>query len=191
MLPASSSAVASPIIDVLFVDTEVATATYGPALRDKYQVQTASTAQAAFAQLARGRPALVITEIALGGSSLLEFCRQAKALSVPPTVLVTTAEVTRVPDVLAAGCDGVLLKPFPANLLHARIGRLLRGRLANGHANGQQTPSHNGGTNHVWPQIQCPNCRHDGATAFEFSSHRRSWYACLQCKHAWIGKRQE
>ena len=24
-----------------------------------------------------------------------------------------------------------------------------------------------------------------------FSSHRRSWYACLGCKQVWIGRRQE
>ncbi len=206
MLP-SSSAVPSTITDVLFVDTDVATGMYGPSLREKYRVHAASTTDSAIQYLARNAPALVITELVFGGASGVDICRQAKALPVPSTVLVTTSDVTRVPDALAAGCDGVLLKPFALNLLHGRIGRLLRGRLAelrlnaqrqyvrtapmdggNGNGNGNGRSS---GSNHVWPQLQCPHCDHDGVTSFEFSSHRRSWYACLHCKQVWIGKRQE
>ena len=114
----------------------------------------------------------------------MELCRHVKALSVPSTVLVTTSDVTRVPAALEAGCDGVLLKPFALNLLHARIGRLLRGHAAGAD---RQLP----GTNRVLPEMQCPQCHHEGVTCFEFSSHRRSWYACLECRQVWIGKRQE
>ena len=190
MLPASSSTVDAPV-DVLFVDTEVATATYGPTLCEKYRVHTASTTAAALAQLARHTPALVIMELTLGGHSILEICRQAKASPMPSTVLATTADVAHVPDALVAGCDGVLLKPFATNLLHARIGRLLRGRVAEVDLNGDRMTVERRGTNHAWPQLQCPHCQRQGVTSFEFSSHRRSWFACLQCKHAWIGKRQE
>ena len=46
-------------------------------------------------------------------------------------------------------------------------------------------------TNHVWPETRCPACERPGAVSFEFSSHRRAWYACLGCKAVWMGKRQE
>ena len=130
--PTSSSAAApATITDVLLIDTDMATAMYGPSLREKYRVHTAGTWEAARQHLMRNPPALVITELALGGTSGVDVCRQAKALPVPSTVLVTTSDVSQVPDALEAGCDGVLLKPFAPNLLHARIGRLLRGRLTN------------------------------------------------------------
>src|SRR6185295_6714093 len=99
----------------------------------------------------------------------------------PSTVLVTTSDVSQVPEAIEAGCDGVLLKPFAPNLLHARIGRLLRGRTSEVLLHGQvhHAPG-SSGTNRLWPNTACPNSNHEGVTSFEFSSHRRSWYACLQ-----------
>jgi DNA-binding response OmpR family regulator len=202
MLSTSSSPATSTITDVLLVDTDIAASMYGPSLREKYRLHTAATPEAALQQLTRNPPALVITELALGNTSGVDVCRHAKALPVPATVLVTTSDVSRVPDALEAGCDGVLLKPFALNLLHARIGRLLRGRLTDLRlqSQGRYAKSGNGdggheswthGTNRVYPQAACPTCHRDGATCFEFSSHRRSWYACLHCKHVWMGKRQE
>ncbi len=192
MLSTSSPVAPSTITDVLFVDTDIAAAMYGPSLREKYRVHTAGTWETARQHLTRNPPALVITELALGGTSGVDVCRQAKALPVPSTVLVTTSDVSHVPDALEAGCDGVLLKPFAPNLLHARIGRLLRGRLTDLrlHAHARVAPGSTG-TNRLWPQTACPSCNHEGVTSFEFSSHRRSWYACLHCKQVWVGKRQE
>ena len=184
MLSTTSPAAPSTITDLLLVDTDIATAMYGPSLREKYRVHSAATSEAALQMLTRTQPALVITELGLRNTCGVELCRHAKALPVPSTVLVTTSDATRVPEALEAGCDGVLLKPFAPNLLHARIGRLLRGRAAGA---GRQPP----GTNRVWPQMACPNCNREGVTCFEFSSHRRSWYACLKCKQVWIGQRQE
>jgi hypothetical protein len=108
----------------------------------------------------------------------------------------------RVPGALAAGCDAVLLKPFPPNLLHARIGRLLRarGEILKNRAVQSQLKVHHlgerselllGGTNRVWPNTHCPYCSHPGITSFEYCSHRRAWYACLECKKVWIAKRLE
>jgi hypothetical protein len=45
--------------------------------------------------------------------------------------------------------------------------------------------------NKQWPNSACPYCNHRGVTNFDFISHRRSWYACPECKKVWIGKRQE
>ncbi len=192
MLSTSSPAAPATITDVLLIDTDIAAAMYGPSLRDKYRVHTAGSWEAARQHLTRNPPALVITELALGGISGVDVCRQAKALAVPSTVLVTTSDVSQVPDAIEAGCDGVLLKPFAPNLLHARIGRLLRGRLTDLRAHGQaRVAPGSTGTNRHWPETPCPSCNRDGVTSFEFSSHRRSWYACLHCKQVWVGRRQE
>jgi DNA-binding response OmpR family regulator len=53
------------------------------------------------------------------------ICRAATAH--PSTlVMITTQSATHVPAALKAGCQAVLLKPFPPNLLAARLGRLSR-----------------------------------------------------------------
>jgi DNA-binding response OmpR family regulator len=101
---------------------------------------------------------------------------------------------------LVAGCDGILLKPFAANLLYARIGRLLRTRAeqlqfraCRGDGASDVSPRLEAlaTTNRTWQDTACPSCRNGGAVSFEFSSHRRAWYACLWCKKVWLGKRQE
>src|SRR5205823_4470213 len=141
-------------------------------------------------------------ELNLGGASGIEICREAKALPLRPQVLVTTADTALVPDALLAGCDAVLLKPFAPNLLFARIGRLLRARsealrertratqLKTAHLT-DRSEALLSGSNRVWPTTHCPYCDHGGVTSFEFASHRRSWYACLECRKVWIAKRQE
>ena len=170
-------------------------------LRSSYCVATTTSPEVAGQYLRRQTPALVVTELEFDGVGGVDVCREAKKLTPPPPVLVTTANVERVPDALAAGCDGVLLKPFAPNLLYARIGRLLRGsealRLRSRHEGlktAHLTDRSNallGGTNRVWPDTHCPYCNHGGVTSFEFCSHRRAWYACLNCRKVWIAKRQE
>jgi CheY-like chemotaxis protein len=91
-------------------------------------------------------------------------------------ILVTTRQAERVPPLLKAGCHAVLLKPFPPNLLAARVGRLLRARSQ---------------TNRAWPDTLCPRCFAANATSFEFTSYRRMWLACLACEFVWVGPRQE
>ena len=115
---------------------------------------------------------------------------------------MTTADVERVPAALAVGCDAVLLKPFVPNLLFARIGRLLRTRsewlrarlqhqsMKAAHLS-HRTEALLSGTNRVWPNSHCPYCKHSGVTSFEFCTHRRAWFACLQCRKVWIAKRQD
>jgi len=152
--------------------------------------------------LHRHAPSIVVTELDLQGTDGVEICCEAKSLLTPVPVLVTTTRTERVPDALAAGCDGVLLKPFAPNLLFARIGRLLRMRTEMLRAKARhhslkaahltdRSQELLTGTNRVWPNTQCPYCQHDGVTSFEFCSHRRAWYACLDCRRVWIAKRQE
>src|ERR1700752_3535216 len=116
----------APGPEVLIVDVEAIASRYAPSLREHYRVSVASTSAAANQHLERTSPALVIVELDLGDGPGEDVCRHAKASPTPSSVLVTTQRTERVPDALAAGCDGVLLKPFAPNLLYARVGRMLR-----------------------------------------------------------------
>jgi hypothetical protein len=103
------------------------------------------------------------------------------------------------------------LKPFAPNLLHARIGRILRLRakihqrrahsdVRRARIEGQQSKlqhlrdrreyAHER-TIVEWPTTPCPYCERAGVSSFDFSSMRRAWYACLECKKVWLAKRQE
>jgi DNA-binding response OmpR family regulator len=186
----------------LLVDRDADLKDYGAALNESYRVTTTKTADAALAHLARSSPTVVATELDLGDGEGAEVCRRAKALAVPATVLVMTRQVELVPSALVAGCDGVLLKPFAPNLLHARLGRLLRARavelqlrarrqVAKSAHLYERTELLAARTNQVWPSTHCPYCQHLGVTSFDYASHRRAWYACLACLKVWIAKRRE
>jgi len=176
-------------------------AKHAVALRRDYHVVMMTELAVAKLHLSKTAPALVIADIDSLGDGGIDICHTAKSLRTPATVLMTASEATSVPDVLAAGCDGILLKPFADNLLYARIGRLLRtrgeqlqarARLGDGASDFFHRPDPPlATTNRAWPGTACPSCDHGGAVSFEFSSHRRSWYACPACKKVWLGKRQE
>lgn len=191
-----------PLPELLFVDADVTAARYLPQLREQYRVTTTSSAAVALQMLTRVPPALVVMELDLSDGPGEEICKRAKALATPATVLVTTTRAERVPNALVAGCDAVLLKPFAPNLLYARLGRLLRGRSlelrmrahrqqAKAAHLKEQTELLAARTNRDWPNTHCPYCQHRGATSFEYTSHRRAWYACLSCNKVWIAHRQE
>jgi DNA-binding response OmpR family regulator len=193
---------ATQLAALLVADGSPDAARYVEILRGNYRVATTASTEAAKQLLHRDPPALVIADLTSSGLDGFEICRQAKTLTQMPPVLVTTTVVERVPDALAAGCDGVLLKPFAPNLVVARLGRLtrarsemLRTRATQSHLKSTHLADRLGslraGTNRVWPNTHCPYCNHHGVTSFEFCSHRRSWYACLECKKVWIAKRQE
>ena len=170
-------------VDVMLVDSEETTARLAPMLRTSYRVVVLSNVATARAVLGRGRVDVIVTDLALPDGTGSQLCREAKALPIPPAVLVTTEQVHHVPDALEARCDGVLLKPFDPNLLVARLARLIRGRAIGARSNN--------GTNRFWGDTACPYCNARGVTSFEFASHRRSWYACGRCKKVWLAKRQE
>jgi DNA-binding response OmpR family regulator len=203
MLPSvSPTPTLLPPPELLFVDGDTTTATFLPMLRDQYRLTVTATAGAALQALGRTPPALVVMELDLSDGPGEEICRRAKALTTPATVLVTTPQAERVPSALVAGCDAVLLKPFAPNLLYARLGRLLRARSVElrMRAHRQQAKSLHlkeqgellaARTNREWSNTHCPYCQHRGVTSFEYTSHRRAWYACLECKKVWIAHRQE
>jgi DNA-binding response OmpR family regulator len=106
-------------------------------------------------------------------------------------VLVTTQMPERVPAAIKAGCHAVLLKPFVPNLAAARIARMCREMPTSAVEWRTGNGASYSGTHRVWPNTACPTCNTAGATSFEFSSYRRSWYACLACNAVWLGPRQE
>jgi DNA-binding response OmpR family regulator len=191
------------VSDILIVDAEAVTSTYASLFNtSEFRVNSTSHAPVALEYIRRMSPAVVVTELALGDGTGVEICSTAKSLSPPATVLVTTSDPAAVPDALAAGCDGVLLKPFAPNLLITRVSRLLRDRSNQLRLHAARTfgkSAHlseradllRAGTNRKWPNTQCPYCTHSGVTSFDFASMRRAWYACLDCRKVWMAKRQE
>ena len=151
-----------------------------------YVVESVETLHAALARLAAMQSGLLITELHLPDGDGVELSRAAKVIGRPRVVLVTTDDVTRVPQALAAGCDSVLLKPFPPNLLFTRLGRLARDLQSPA----PRTGSHAGvGTNEFWRDVACIKCGRHGVTSFEATSLRRVWYACPHCEGVWIARR--
>jgi DNA-binding response OmpR family regulator len=206
--PFSTSSTPTPATlpaDLLLVETEDNALRYASALREKFRLTHAVTVESALRAIERVPPALVVTELAIPGAANgggTAICRAAKQLPIPATILVTTTEVDQVPDAILAGCDAVLLKPFAPNLLFARVGRLVRARstelryrAVRQRAKSQHLQDRSevllAGTNQAWPNTHCPYCTHQGVTSFEFTSYRRAWYACLDCKKVWLAKRQE
>jgi DNA-binding response OmpR family regulator len=106
-------------------------------------------------------------------------------------ILVTLERAERAPSALEAGAHALLLKPLTTNLLAARLGRLSRELPMAAAASRLAEKLGQFGTNRTWPEIGCPGCGTGGAVSFEYSSHRRMWYACLACESVWLGRRQE
>jgi CheY-like chemotaxis protein len=190
---------AAPSDEILLVEEESSAASHALALRGSYRVATTISSDVAVQYITKGAPTLVVVDADAVGDGAKLICLTAKSASVPPTTLVTATRAEAVPGVLNAGCDAVLLKPFAPNLLYSRVGRLLRERADRLRARTRTPNGSNGSngseplatTNHVWPETNCPACYRPGAVSFEFSSHRRAWYACLGCMAVWVGKRQE
>ena len=158
--------------EVLLVDDDPVTRSLVPALEAHYRVTATSQIPVAWERLRQSRPALLIMELDVADGAAVDICREAKSVRNRTTVLVTTGSVNRVPDALAAGCDEVLMKPFPLNLLCARIARILRAP---------------GVTKRVWPLVICPHCDRGGSMSFEVAIRKQAWYACLNCRKAWLG----
>jgi CheY-like chemotaxis protein len=119
-----------------------------------------------------------------------EIC--ATALQTPGTgVLVTMDAPEAAPAALKAGCHALLLKPLTLNLVAARLGRLTRELAPVAAATRPADQPGHCGTHRTWPEVACPKCAQAGAIGFEYSSYRRSWYACMGCEAVWLGRRRE
>lgn len=150
----------------------------------------ARTTTEALRLLERWKPRVVAIDWNADGFAPREICVAATRL--PGTgVLVTMAAPEDAPAALKAGCHAVLLKPLTLNLVAARLGRLARELPTAAAATRLAQQLGQFGTHRMWAAIACPQCGKGGAVGFEFSSHRRSWYACLDCDAVWLGRRQE
>ncbi len=182
--PLVQPAPAAPTI--LFVVPENERTLY---LGDPFTRVYAHTASDAARFIASTEPRLVVIDMDEPALAGMDICASARAAA-NTSVLVTTRSVERVPAMLRAGCHGVLLKPFSANLLAARLGRVIK-ETERPWGVKSLPPSWGKGTNRVWSNTACPKCAAPGATSFDFSSYRRMWYACLSCDNTWLGPRQE
>jgi len=182
--------------EIFVLDTDPSTTTHLLRLREHFHVTTEESMVAAVEYLGRttSKCQFLISDICANAEETFRVFRTAKSCAAPPTILVTTADVQQLPDALLSGGDAVLLKPFPPNLLFARLGRLKRerdnrARIATAHS----FRRFHSGRNVVeaeWSGVHCPHCN-AAATTLDFLSHRRAWYACLACKKVWIAKRIE
>jgi phosphate regulon transcriptional regulator PhoB len=98
--------------------------------QEGYAVREAETGEAALAQVARERPALVVLDLMLPGTDGLEVCRRlraSKATVTTPIIMLTAraAEVDRVLG-LEMGADDYLTKPFSPRELVARVRAVMR-----------------------------------------------------------------
>jgi DNA-binding response OmpR family regulator len=193
-----SAAIPIPLVDLLIVDPSAAS--YAPVLRGSYRITATSSADIALEQLLRVAPAAIVAELDLPEGRALEVCERARTLPSQPVLVVTTDDPDRVPAALVAGCDSVLLKPFAPNLMFARLGRMLRARATELRARSDHPRATSGhltersqmlpaGACKTWPNSHCPYCTHEGVASFVYASHRRAWYACLECRKVWMAKR--
>ncbi len=195
MLSPTGLEVPNPV-SILVVDPDAEA--FLPLLRRRFEVTAVSSEAQAVRALKAFQPTMVITELALPDGDGASVCRQSKMGEAGVTLtLATTSEPERVPAALEAGCDGVLMKPFPPNLLYTRVGRLLkiREKELNDRAMWQHArstfqiahaPHMTAGTNVVCHDAVCPSCGRGGGVGFDAASHRRMWYACLPCGNVWI-----
>jgi CheY-like chemotaxis protein len=138
----------------------------------------------------RWRPRVVAVDWDLADFDGKEICAAARER--PGTaIFVTMAAPESAPSALKAGCHTLLLKPLTTNLIAARLGRLSRELPSGSAATRVAEKFGQSGTNRTWPEIACPKCAQAGAVSFEYSSHRRTWYACMSCESVWLGRRQE
>jgi CheY-like chemotaxis protein len=135
----------------------------------------------------RWRPRLLAIDWELPTIDPEAVCAAARHIA-PIGILAVMESPERAPAALKAGCHAILLKPFPLNLVAARLGRLSR-ELPVGAAAVGIGASQPCGTNRIWASVHCPRCHKSNAVCFDYSSHRHSWYACVGCEHVWLGPR--
>jgi two-component system KDP operon response regulator KdpE len=95
-----------------------------------YRVLTATNGEAAIEMIFQQRPDLVVLDLLLPGKSGLEVCRQVRATSSIPIIVLSVKDAERDKvEALDLGADDYVAKPFHMNEVLARIRVALR-RLA-------------------------------------------------------------
>ena len=114
---------------VLVVEDETSIASFVAAYLKNagYAVRTASTAQAALAEIASESPALIVLDLNLPDGDGVELCRHIRKSSDVP-ILMLTARDEDVDKIigLEVGADDYMTKPFNPRELVARVKSVLR-----------------------------------------------------------------
>jgi DNA-binding response OmpR family regulator len=99
--------------------------------REGYRVQVAADGPAALAALAADAPDLIVLDLMLPGTDGLDVCRQVRAKSATPIIMLTAKghESDRIVG-LELGADDYVVKPFSPRELVARVRSVLRRTLA-------------------------------------------------------------
>lgn len=132
----------------------------------------------------------IVTVARLPDGTAVDVCRLAQARLPAPVVVVAGAAATDVADLIATGCDAILLDPVEPSLLCNRLRFVLR-------VHGEPVPRPpdaarlSRGTNQYCTGVTCARCAHEGAYRFDFTSRRRGMFACTLCRHTWVGERRE
>lgn len=92
-----------------------------------YEVFTAGSGEEALGEIAQHRPDLILLDLGLPGISGLEVCRQVRAQSSLPIIVLSVKDAER-DKVLALdlGADDYVSKPFSVNEVLARVRVALR-----------------------------------------------------------------
>ena len=95
--------------------------------REGFSVETAADGEEALAKFHSTRPALVLLDVMLPQISGIDVCREIRACSTVPIIMVTarTAEIDAVVG-LEVGADDYVAKPFRLRELIARVRAALR-----------------------------------------------------------------
>ena len=99
---------------------------------DGHEVLRVGGGQEALAAVASGRFDVVVTDLRMPGTDGLAVLRAARALPVPPEVVVMTAygSAESAVEAMKAGAADYLTKPFSMDELRMRVGRLAAQRSA-------------------------------------------------------------
>jgi len=106
-----------------------------------YQVKTAEDGAAALAHVEAARPDLLILDLGLpivDGWEVLRRVRAGAATRALPVLAITGVEVERSDQVLTAGADEFLSKPFSLTVLEGTVRRILLQRASAEHLRGRQ-----------------------------------------------------
>lgn len=93
-----------------------------------YAVETAANGEIAWSMLERQKPHLVLCDVVMPVVDGPAFCRRVRAAknTLPYLFLTAKGQPQDIIEVLSAGADDYIVKPFDAAELQARVQSLLR-----------------------------------------------------------------
>jgi CheY-like chemotaxis protein len=138
LLLADDSVTIQRVIDLTFADEDI-------------HVVAVSDGDQAIARIEASPPDIILADIGMPGKSgyeVAQYVKQSPRLSHIPVLLLTGAfEPVDQPRAAAAGCEGVMVKPFEPQLVIGRVKELLaKSRVAPAQTPAQTTPLA------VWPE---------------------------------------